>query len=64
MYVYQFLSFVCIIDTLSGFYLEKYFGGGEASYSAMNISLLQKYTWCRGSGGVCSDFEVSTLVLV
>ena len=43
MHVYQFLSFVCIIDTLSGFYLEKYFGGGGGGGGGGSILQCNEY---------------------
>ena len=49
--------------TQPGFYLEKYFWGGSVLQCNEYNSLLQKYTLCRGSGGVSprkfSDFEMS-----
>ena len=47
----------------TGFYLEKSFWGGSVLQCNEYNNLLQKYTLCRGSGGVTprkfSDFEVS-----
>ena len=52
---------VCV--WMAGFYLEKYFWGGSVLQCNDSSSLLQKYTLCRGSGGVSprkfSDFEVT-----
>ena len=44
------LKHACI-ETLSGFYLEKNFFGGEVSYSAMNIIAYYRSTHCVGGLG-------------
>ena len=43
---------ITLVATKSGFYLEKYFWGGSILQCNKYNRLLQKYTLCRGSGGV------------